>query len=114
MSEKPKSSHTPTESNFPTPSENSESIPLTDPIDIHLPIGKMRKLKPLSIEVGNIEEKFGPSSESVSTLVGSVTPQGFSPDHQEQSESEMEKKLEDTKVDLEKIPQKPKSSPKLD
>ncbi|KAM3172499.1 hypothetical protein ACTXT7_014393 [Hymenolepis weldensis] len=71
----------------------------------------MRKLKPLSIEVGSMEERFGPSSESVSTLVGSVTPQGFSPGHQEQSESEMEKKLEGIKIDLEKIPQKPKSSP---
>ncbi|VDL57784.1 unnamed protein product [Hymenolepis diminuta] len=114
MSEKPKPSHTPTESNFPIPSEDPEFISLTDPIDIHLPIGKMRKLKPLSIEVGNIEERFGPSSESVSTLVGSVTPQGFSPGPQEQSESEIEKKFEEAKADLEKIPQKPKPSPKLD
>nr|CDS27684.1 hypothetical protein HmN_000762100 [Hymenolepis microstoma] len=112
MSEKSKPSDTPSESNFPILPENSKSIPLTDSIDIQLPIVKPSNLKPLSIDVENIEAWFDTSPESVSTLVGSLTPQGFSPDHQEQSGSETMKKLEETKVDPEKTPQKPKSPTK--
>ncbi|VDO00762.1 unnamed protein product [Rodentolepis nana] len=112
MSEKSKTSDTSNEANFPILPESSEPIPLTGSKDSQRPKDKRSEMKPLSIDVDNIEAWFGSSPESVSTLVGSLTPQGFSPDHQEQGESETTKKLEETKIDPEKTPQKPKSPTK--